>query len=1188
MDPVNVVNRLSDALDALKTKLDETVSNYRDVLTYDPNNNRIGINPQLQNQVDRYRLALGELRMEMPSLEGMLMAGLGGNVFVWDADVGPPDLVLPPDQLKRTVDRMKNAKMFVTRQGGEVNVELAPDFEKTVQDASKLFNELGRASRDYWEAVQRVVDEFNKSSGGRFKLKINDDGKLDIDEDVHRQGFDKVVNLNREYDARLQELIRKYGAVVSEDGRKILVDPSKLDAFRADLSALNAWYGNELDKILKEHGLTVKDGKIVVDASIYSDVFSKLSEIGQEHSKRFQDIRSRFGHMLVATTDEKGRTVYMLKPSAISDVALYNTFVNIVDAHGAAVQQTIQNIANKYGDVLSYDPATGRVAPSKKLEDMLSRYDRAMQEVNQIIGAMSAVAGMLQTTVQQLPIDTVRFQTYDKATNQWVEVSGETPIYVRNEKMREEIVKWMEQNKGKVKVVAFYDTDKPVAYVFNDRDEGYIINPVTGEARRAKGVSAMVDATANAMWYKSLTDDERKKLERWLEAQRRKTEIEQLPAGLRELYAALTGAGQFAVILPAVDVLSRWLRREDPTKGFEELEVRAAAAAEASPLAFHIGQAVGLIGVGGLAAEALIARGAAAGAQGVGRQFLAGFKASAKPAVIGAAAGTTFGAVEGALTGRDPLAEAVKFGTVGLMAGLGGVTREQLIAGGVLGGVVGVTTAKEHGVEKGLEAGSAVFLLPVVAPEKLARGVFTGLTAERRPAAVAGLRTEPMPAVEMRYAQTMRELAAQVRSAMEKKPLPGLTPEEAAAIAVRLRARPAEQREFFAQLVEDALSKIRMGDDVALVQLRLLRDKLNPVSKMRFDEVLRRYGLTEVKHRVPEYALREEGAQALARLFRREPEYRLTDESARLLDQLFKMRQEPQYALTDEAAQRLNLFLRRRPEYELRDEVAPLLDRLFKRDMQRRPEYALTDEAAKLLDQLFKTEVPLTGRAAAEEVRLKPRRVLTDRKAETELQPKPTLTAKTEVQLPARQSAETGGLLGTRTALEYALRTKAETAPEYALRLTEISKLLKTPHRVQPLLRRELLRKERRPIIPLKPPVLQTEMPPQYDKPLVLTPELFGDIPRYSSPLLTTTTTPTTANVPSPSTYPPVTVPRISEVPTVGVPPAPINEKSPTPRQTRLPFGWWRFLPPWKVADDRAGGGAYKVQEGKRQILALA
>ncbi len=79
---------------------------------------------------------------------------------------------------------------------------------------------------------------------------------------------------------------------------------------------------------------------------------------------------------------------------------------------------------------------------------------------------------------------------------------------------------------------------------------------------------------------------------------------------------------------------------------------------------------------------------------------------------------------------------------------------------------------------------------------------------------------------------------------------------------------------------------------------------------------------------------------------------------------------------------------------------------------------------------------------------------------------------------------------------------------------------------------------------------------------------------------------PTTSEVPTP-TYtpvPPVTVSKISEVPTVDVQPVPTY--NPVPQPKPLPPGWWRLLPPWEVA----GGseGAYRVQEGKRQILALA
>jgi hypothetical protein len=92
--------------------------------------------------------------------------------------------------------------------------------------------------------------------------------------------------------------------------------------------------------------------------------------------------------------------------------------------------------------------------------------------------------------------------------------------------------------------------------------------------------------------------------------------------------------------------------------------------------------------------------------------------------------------------------------------------------------------------------------------------------------------------------------------------------------------------------------------------------------------------------------------------------------------------------------------------------------------------------------------------------------------------------------------------------------------------------------------------------------------------------------PQYETPLLTTTTPPPTYTVTTP-TYTPVssiTVPKISEVPTMDVPTVPTPDTVPVPPP--LPPMWWRLLPP----DAVAGGseGAYRVQEGKKQILALA
>jgi len=255
--------------------------------------------------------------------------------------------------------------------------------------------------------------------------------------------------------------------------------------------------------------------------------------------------------------------------------------------------------------------------------------------------------------------------------------------------------------------------------------------------------------------------------------------------------------------------------------------------------------------------------------------------------------------------------------------------------------------------------------------------------------------------------------------------------------------------------------------------------------------------------------------------------------------------------------------------------------------------------------KLAKPEPALTRRLELEvsaRLRQEPRPVLT---AETELQPKPTFTAKTEVQLPARQSAETGGLLGARTALEYDLRPKAEAVPEYALtpeikqtlawaqvarqRLTEIGKLLKTPQGVIQLLRKEPPKEERRSAISVQP-ISQAE-PPQYIKPWTDTPEPFGDVPKYNPPRLTTSTTPTMVDIPSPPTYPPVPT---YDAPPIGTPwiPPPRDVPDVPPRETTppskpLPPRWWLLLPPSMFIED-AKEGTYRVQEGKKQILLLA
>jgi hypothetical protein len=297
------------------------------------------------------------------------------------------------------------------------------------------------------------------------------------------------------------------------------------------------------------------------------------------------------------------------------------------------------------------------------------------------------------------------------------------------------------------------------------------------------------------------------------------------------------------------------------------------------------------------------------------------------------------------------------------------VPRERLIAGGLLGGVVGGTTAREHGVSKGLEAGAAVFLLPIAIPERLARGVFTGFT-ERR------LRTEllaepraaglpPQPRVELPTVQDVRMYMLLTRRSFS----------DVVADMAR-QAAPDARRNLFEDVVQMALDRIRTGydRDAVMAVLRSVRSKLDPAARREFDEVLRQYGLAEAKHGAPEYSLREEDAIKLARLFRREPEYQLTEEVAAALGRFFgpeprriqlMMRSEP------EPRSYMLLRVRSEPQYVLTDETAVLLDRPLRQEPALM--YSLAPRIATRQDQqqIYAT-APVTARRTAQQTATTP------------------------------------------------------------------------------------------------------------------------------------------------------------------------------------------------------------------------
>jgi len=132
----------------------------------------------------------------------------------------------------------------------------------------------------------------------------------------------------------------------------------------------------------------------------------------------------------------------------------------------------------------------------------------------------------------------------------------------------------------------------------------------------------------------------------------------------------------------------------------------------------------------------------------------------------------------------------------------------------------------------------------------------------------------------------------------------------------------------------------------------------------------------------------------------------------------------------------------------------------------------------------------------------------------------------------------------------------------------------------------ELPERRRRTVIPLIHVPTTEVQKLEFPFPGTDTPNIPARTPQYKTPLLTTTTTPTTSEVVTP-TYTPITVPKISEVPTLDVPTVPTYDTYPMPQPEPLPSGWWRRLPPSLFTED-SKEGAYRVQAGKRQILVLA
>jgi len=693
---------------------------------------------------------------------------------------------------------------------GAVPADYLLDQRNPVNVVSRLSDAYASLKEELEKTVSKFSDVLQFSGGG-----IDVSKELKEKTDRYSRALDELKSL-----PDVEKALRdKFGGYVAVSGGQVDLAPElkksvqRLGEFSSAYDSIMYEYKAAVDDIIKRYGLQRdKDGRLVVPPDVYGQVKAELEAVDKKYGEALDKLYAGYGDLFNRRVVD-GRVVYELKPEVQAALVLQGQVAEAVKDLAAAQQKALQDVLNKYSDVLTYDPKTGRVAPSRELEEMLNRHAQAAQEVGKLIGAMSTVAGMIPTFAQQLPVITVKFQTYDKTQNKWVETGGETPIYVRDEKMREEIRRWMEQNKDKVKVAAFYDANRPVVYVYNDRDEGYIINPATGEARRAKGVSGMVDDTAKALWYKSLTDEEKKELEQYYKLQWEKEQTKQtlqsLPPVVREIYGALITAGQYAPISSSADIIIRAvLGQENPLAGAKKIHAQAEAVKEVSPLAYDVGTGVGLGGMVGLAAESILARGAAKlAAQGAKNvvediskfalvkkpefpvtspiqhvQQTAKIPAALQTAVAGlreaavpmAVSGAAFGGLEGVKsyleTGKVDASRVIEAAAFGSLMGALPLTKTQALAalGAGAGAVAGSSLIRGYDLPTSLAVGESAGLLALVG------GGLKELSGTKTPgakapevkitdfAAVVEPRERPAPRVDLSAVDLSKKLSSAV------------------------------------------------------------------------------------------------------------------------------------------------------------------------------------------------------------------------------------------------------------------------------------------------------------------------------------------------------------------------------------------------------------------------------------------
>ena len=622
-----------------------------------------------------------------------------------------------------------------TRSPGQPNISPPPppseklipvDYLLGPRNPENMLKNLQIAIQQYQEQLNKTIEKHAnvvKLSGN----KVDMSDKLKEMVDRYKAALDELKRTQN-----LEETLkRKYGnnVVISRDGDKVAVDLApnlkstiqKVNSFASKYNTIMQSYKAAVSDLAKRYDLNFdQDGRLLItDPHKYSKVMAELDAINSKYGNMLDNLFGRYRDLFnVRVVD--GRQVYEFKPEVQAALVLQQDLEETTSTLNQSAQLKVQDILNRYGDVLTYDPNTRTIKPSSTFATMLNEYNTAVAEISKISDMLSRLGGMAQTVAQQAPIFTVELYAYNKGSNEFVKTGIMQPVHIADPKKREEVLSWLSrQNKDDVVVFAPYDPNKPWVYMYNKHTgEGYMINTATGRVLYSPNAAKdFAEGHGQALWHRALTPEERRKLEEYHKMLAQKEETKQwllnLPPLVRNAAGGFIALSQYAMISPAVEVLVRTLRGdEDPLAGLKKQHAMLEAVREVTPGAYYAATAGGAAALFGLGVESLLARGAAKlGLQSAKdaakyaaiktpaptttaqlldalrssptlKAIAVGLKDAAVPMTLGAAA---FGGIEGVKsyleTGRVDASRALTGAAFGSLIGAFPITRAQALAG---------------------------------------------------------------------------------------------------------------------------------------------------------------------------------------------------------------------------------------------------------------------------------------------------------------------------------------------------------------------------------------------------------------------------------------------------------------------------------------------------------------------------